>query len=112
MYNCPQKRKHCTLVVRIINPEYSLKSLDRHSNAKQQLEAWYDRVRKEEWDSPANLKKLHGRASIVGKSRAVFRVKGNSYRVVVEVNYKRKIVDIRFIGTHTEYDRIKDVREV
>ena len=99
------------LVVRIINAAYILKFLDRHSSAKQQLQAWYDRVRKEEWDSPAKLKEFHGRASIVGKSRVVFRVKGNSYRVVVDVNYKRKLVDIRFIGTHAQYDRI-DVQEV
>ena len=97
--------------MRIINPERLIESLKRHSDAKQQLESWYDRVSEEDWDTPAKLKEFHGRASIVGKSRAVFRVKGNSYRVVVEINYKRRLVDIRFIGTHAEYDRI-DVKEI
>ncbi len=96
----------------IVNPDRLIRFWERHSDAKQQLEAWYDRVCEEDWDTPAKLKELHGRASIVGKRRAVFRVKGNSYRVVVEVNYKRRIVDIRFIGTHAQYDRIKDIREV
>ena len=97
--------------MRVVNPDQLVKFCERDSNARQQLEAWYDRVCEEDWETPAKLKELHGRASIVGKSRAVFRVKGNSYRVVVEINYKRRIVDIRFIGTHADYDRI-DVREV
>lgn len=97
--------------MRIINPERLLEFMERHANARQQLEAWYDRVRKEDWGTPAGLTELHGRASIVGKSRAVFRVKGNSFRLVVEVNYQRKVVDIRFIGTHSEYNRI-DAEEI
>ena len=97
--------------MRVVNPDQLVKFCERDSNARQQLEAWYDRVCEEDWETPARLKELHGRASIVGKSRAVFRVKGNRYRVVVEINYKRRIVDIRFIGTHADYDRI-DVREV
>ena len=97
--------------MRVVNPDQLVKFCERDSNARQQLEAWYDRVCEEDWETPARLKELHGRASIVGKSRAVFRVKGNSYRVVVEINYKRRIVDIRFIGTHADYDRI-DIREV
>ena len=97
--------------MRVINPERLIESLKRHSDAKQQLEAWYDRVRNEDWGTPAKLKKLHGRASIVGKNRAVFRIKGNRYRLVVEIDYNRKLVDIRFIGSHSDYDRI-DVQEV
>ena len=97
--------------MRIINLDYLFESLKRHPSARQQLEAWYDRLRNEDWDTPATLKKLHGRASIVGKNRAVFRIKGNRYRVVVEIDYNRKLVDIRFIGSHSDYDRI-DVQEV
>ena len=97
--------------MRVVNPDQLVKFCEGDSNARQQLEAWYDRVCEEDWETPAKLKELHGRASTVGKSRAVFRVKGNSYRVVVEINYKRRIVDIRFIDTHADYDRI-DVREV
>ena len=41
----------------------------------------------------------------------VFRIKGNAYRLVVAVNYAYRVVYIRFVGTHAEYDRI-DVREV
>ena len=45
-------------------------------------------------------------ASIVGTDRAVFRIKGNSYRLVVRINYQKRIVYVRFVGTHAEYDRV------
>lgn len=84
---------------------------DRHPDAKPSLESWYERVRRDNWDTPARLREQYPRASIVGGRRAVFRLKGNDYRLVVEINYRRGIVYIRFIGTHAEYDGI-DVQEV
>ena len=83
----------------------------RHPNAKQPLESWYERVRRDYWDSPAKVREQYPNTSIVGNNRAVFRIRGNTYRLVVEVNYARGMVFIRFVGTHAEYDRI-NVREV
>lgn len=84
---------------------------ERHPNAKQPLESWYERVRRDDWYTPAEVRKQYPKASIVGSNRAVFRIRGNTYRLVVEINYERGMVFIRFIGTHAEYDRI-NVREV
>lgn len=84
---------------------------ERHPSAKQPLETWYARVRKANWDTPAKVRAQYAQASIVGSKRAVFRIGGNAYRLVVEINYERGMVYIRFIGTHAEYNRI-DVLEV
>jgi mRNA-degrading endonuclease HigB of HigAB toxin-antitoxin module len=43
---------------------------------------------------------------IGSSSRVVFNVAGNQYRLVVKINYPYRVVYIRFIGTHTEYDAI------
>ena len=84
---------------------------ESHPDAEEPLLAWYRTVRHEEWDKPAELKARYPRASIVAGDRVVFRIKGNAYRLVVAVNYAYRVVYIRFVGTHAEYDRI-DVREV
>ncbi len=96
--------------MRITNPDRLYRFLKRHTNAKQQLEFWYDRVCSEDWETPERVTQLHP-ARIIPPNRVVFNVKGNSYRLVAVINYKRRLVDIRFIGTHAEYDRI-DVKEI
>jgi mRNA interferase HigB len=70
------------------------------------LLAWYREVLKEDWDTPAKLKEKYRNASIVGGNRVVFNIKGNDYRLVVKINYPGRIVFVRFVGTHAEYDAI------
>ena len=82
-----------------------------HPDSEQSLLAWYREVKAEAWDTSVKLKARYPRASIVPGNRAVFRIKGGSYRLVVRINYLKRIVYIRFIGTHAEYDRI-DATEV
>ena len=78
----------------------------QHSDAEGPLKAWYDQARREQWGSPARVKELYPAASIVGRDRVVFRLKGGDYRLIVRVFYPGGQVYIRFIGTHAEYDRI------
>ena len=37
----------------------------------------------------------------------VFNISGNNYRLVVRVSYQARVVEIRWFGTHAEYDRIE-----
>jgi mRNA interferase HigB len=83
----------------------------RHPDAEEPLLAWYREVKQEDWDTPAKVKEKYRSASIVGGNRVVFNIKGNDYRLVVKINYPYRVVYIRFVGTHAEYDRI-DVEEV
>ena len=92
--------------MRIIARKTLLEFWQRHSDAEGPLKAWYDQARREQWDSPARVQVLYPTASIVGKDRVVFRIKGGTYRLVVSVFYPGGIVFIRFVGTHAEYDRI------
>jgi mRNA interferase HigB len=78
---------------------------------KAALDAWFDEVRKARWKSTAEVKRSYATASIVTAERIVFNVKGNSYRLVVAVDFEKSIVWIKWIGTHEGYDRI-DVKEV
>jgi mRNA interferase HigB len=97
--------------MRIIAKKPLRKFWEDHPDAEEPLLAWYREVEKEDWDTPAKVKAKYGTASIVGGKRVVFNIKGNDYRLVVEINYAYRVVYIRFVGTHKEYDAI-NVEEV
>src|ERR1019366_2081002 len=80
-------------------------------DAEESLLAWYREVEKEDWDTPAKVKAKYRNASIVGDNRVVFNIKGNDYRLVVKINYEYRVVYVRFVGTHANYDKI-NVEEV
>jgi mRNA interferase HigB len=78
---------------------------------KAALDSWFDEVRKANWSSTADVKRLYASSSVVSADRIVFNVKGNDYRLVVAVDFEKGIVWIKWVGSHREYDRI-NVREV
>ena len=84
---------------------------EQYPGAMESLLAWYHEILKEDWDTPAKVKAKYGNASIVGDNRVVFNIKGNTYRLVVKINYPYRIVYVRFVGTHAEYTAV-DVEEV
>jgi mRNA interferase HigB len=78
----------------------------KHSDCKGQLILWYNDVSLKNWKSPKDVKRDFGTASIIGNNRVVFNIKGNKYRIIVAMNYERGWAQIKFIGTHAQYDRI------
>jgi len=89
-------------------------SLQGHKDqkaVKSALDSWFHEVEQADWKSPADVLKAYANASIVGRDRVVFNIKGNDYRLVVAIHYPLQIVFIKWIGTHAKYDKI-DVKTV
>ena len=80
-------------------------------DAEQPLRAWFHEARLADWSAPADIKTAYRHASILENNRVVFNIGGNKYRLVVAVNYRARIVFIRFVGRHADYDRI-NAREI
>ncbi|OGA65783.1 MAG: addiction module toxin RelE [Betaproteobacteria bacterium RIFCSPLOWO2_12_FULL_65_14] len=77
-----------------------------YADAREPLLAWYRHALKADWRGPADVKRDFGTASILRDGRVVFNVGGNKYRLVVWINYPYRVIYVRFIGTHAQYDRI------
>jgi mRNA interferase HigB len=75
-------------------------------DAREPILAWYRFALKADWSSPNEVKADFGNASILRDGRVVFNIAGNKYRLVVWINYAYRVVYIRFIGTHAQYDVI------
>lgn len=70
------------------------------------LKAWVDEALKASWSTPAEVKAQYRNASVLKGSRVVFNIKGNDYRLITAIAYPQKLIFIKFIGTHKEYDAI------
>lgn len=79
----------------------------QHANARSHLIAWLNETEKVNWQGPNDIKALHATASFLSDNRIVFNIKGNSYRLLVQVNYRRSFVTVLQVGTHAEYNKWK-----
>ena len=98
-----------TFAVRVIALSTIKAFLSRSADAvdaREPLMAWFRQVRQADWAKPADVKRDVRSASILKDGRTVFNIAGNKYRLVVWINYPYRVVYIRFIGTHRQYDAI------
>ncbi|MEJ2756466.1 MAG: type II toxin-antitoxin system HigB family toxin [Gammaproteobacteria bacterium] len=70
------------------------------------LEAWHAEASKANWHSHHDIKAQYGNASIIGDETVVFNIAGNKYRLVVNVDYGRQALYVKFVGTHKQYDKL------
>ena len=98
--------------MKIIYPERIEEFADLHPDANAALERWSAIVKAATCKHHADLKKDFPSADYVGNNRYVFNIKGNNYRTVVMLVFFAGTVAIRFIGTHKEYDKIKDIKTI
>jgi mRNA interferase HigB len=92
--------------LRVIDKKILREFWERHNDCEQQLKAWFKEASKSEWTNSNEIKDEYPSASIIGNGRIVFNIKGNSYRLIVKINFDYQVVWIRFIGTHSEYDKV------
>ncbi len=85
--------------------------LSKYKQAEEPLKAWVYEIKFSTWNNANELKSKYGNASIVSSKRVVFNIKGNDYRLIVDIEYKLKIVFIVWFGTHKEYDKI-DIKTI
>lgn len=82
-----------------------------YPKAADALLEWYNELLISEFTSFQELKAVYANASVVGDDRVVFNIRGNHYRLVVRMVFKYKAIQIKWFGSHAEYDKI-DVRTV
>ena len=78
----------------------------KHANVLQPLNNWIERVENAQWKNHNELKLDFPSVDYVTNNRYVFNIKGNNYRIVVVLVFFAGELNIRFAGTHAEYDKI------
>ena len=76
-----------------------------HADARPWIANWIADTEAERWQTPQDIKRSYASASFLADKVVIFNVKGNSYRLEVQVAYKTGTVVVRWIGTHAEYTK-------
>jgi mRNA interferase HigB len=70
------------------------------------LQEWYHEMNQCDFKNFNELKYVYGNASLVADDRVVFNIMGNNYRLVVRIVFEFKAIQIKWFGTHAEYDKV------
>lgn len=84
----------------------------KHAKAVKSVNRWVTEVIGATWESHSDLKKTFPNADYVGNGRYVFNISGNNFRMVALVIFLGGVLEVRFVGTHAEYDKIKKCSEL
>ena len=74
--------------------------------ARVALFEWYHELVISDFKRFNELKKVYGNVSLVSDDRVVFNIMGNQYRLVVRMVFEFKAIQIKWFGTHSDYDKI------
>lgn len=97
--------------MRIISKKTIVSFYRIYSTSKASLEAFKKEVELAGWEKPSDVIAAYPSADVITGKRFVFNIKGNSYRLVADIEFKKKLFFVVWIGTHAEYDKI-DVKTV
>jgi mRNA interferase HigB len=98
--------------MRVIKREPLVLFWTKYPDAETGLAIWYKRITSKHWASPNEIMANFTGTDQVGNGRIVFDIGGNKYRLIVFFRYDLQIAYVRFVGTHAEYDRIKDIQHI
>ena len=93
--------------MKIKNRKKLEKFMQKHADARKTTANWIHDITEAKWETTMDIKRVYADASFLSKNNVVFNIRGNNYRFVVVVVYVAGEINVKFAGTHAEYDKLK-----
>ena len=92
--------------MQILNKELLENYMRKNVSSTTAINRWIKQIEKLTFSNPNKLKSIFPSVDYIGKSRYVFNIKGNDYRIIAVVLFTMDVITVCFIGTHAQYDKI------
>lgn len=92
--------------MKIIRPLILEKFAVQHVNSGKSLATWRKAVEEANWKNKQDVLRDFPNAKMLPNKRARFEISHNTFRLISELDYDDGLLAIRFVGTHSEYDKI------
>ena len=89
----------------LVGREELSRFVSQHRDAEKWIENWVADVQYSNWLTPQDIKNRYASTSFLSGNRVIFNVKGNHYRLEVQIAFKTEKVAVKWIGTHAEYTK-------
>ncbi|MEG4394703.1 type II toxin-antitoxin system HigB family toxin [Microcoleus sp. BROC3] len=92
--------------MRLISKKNLLSAIEPYPDAQSAIESWYQLIQDNDWQSLEDVRNGYSRSVDQVCGYTIFNIKGNQYRLIVQVKYKSKIIYFQQFLTHAEYSKI------
>ena len=102
------------MYIGIISKKRLQEFIEEHPDASASLNSWYVLIKRSVFNTPKEVIEIINSADYVGNDRMVFNISGNKYRLIAKFKFHPEVqrVHIKFIGTHSQYDKISDIKNI
>lgn len=81
-------------------------SVSKYPDVSKTIQAFCKAVKKAQWQNLAEVQKVYKSAEAVGNF-TIFNIKGNKYRLILDIDYQEQVAYFKYFLTHAEYDKEK-----
>ncbi|MGK7892789.1 MAG: type II toxin-antitoxin system HigB family toxin [Xenococcus sp. (in: cyanobacteria)] len=90
--------------MRLISASKLKQSASKYPDALKSIKAFCKTIKQAQWQSLIDVQQIYRDAEAVDKF-TVFNIKGNKYRLILDIDYSEQVAYFKFFLTHAEYDR-------
>lgn len=92
--------------MRIIAKRTVVEFGSKNPSARASLDHWLNITQAADWSSTNDIQLTFPKAKVLNAERVRFEVAGGDFRMICAFDFRRRIVFVKFLGTHAEYDRV------